>query len=124
MSDGVYQNDIDNSNVPKLNQYNFENIFKVYTDDDSGSYFYNIANSIFFPDELSQDVYTIYKVPGKGISWNYLSYINYGTIKLWWLLCALNNVDNPMIFPDPGSEVKILKPSVLRDVLQQIQQAK
>lgn len=122
MNTGQFQNDI--NNTPRLNQYNFENIFKVYTDDDTESLYYNISNSLFFPNELSLDTYFNYHVPGKGLSWNYLSYIHYGTIRLWWLLCALNNVDNPMIFPAPGSYIKVLKPNVLRDVLQQIQQAK
>jgi hypothetical protein len=124
MSDdiGQYQNDIDN--LARLNQYSFENIFKVYSDDETGSYYYNIANTIFFPEDISQDVYTTYRVPGRDMSWTNLSYIHYGTIRLWWLLCALNNVDNPMIFPEPGSEIKILKPSSLRDVMQQIQQSK
>lgn len=121
MADGVFQNDLDN--VPRLNQYNFENIFKVYPDDD-GSLYYNLSNSLFFPSELSLDTYFNYQVPGKGMSWNYLSYIHYGTIRLWWLLCSLNGVDNPMDFPVPGSYVKVLRPNVLRDVLQQIQQAK
>ena len=122
MSDGQYQNEL--SNVPRLTQYNFENIFKVYTDEDTGSLYYNITNSIFFPEEISQDAYFLYRVPGKGLSWTYLAYIHYGTIKLWWLLCALNNVDNPMIFPEAGSDIKVLSPNVLRDILQQIQQAK
>lgn len=124
MSDltGQYQNDIDN--VSRLTQYNFENLLKVYSDSDTGSYYYNLSNSIFFPSDLSQDVYFNYQVPGAGLSWMYLSYIHYGTIRLWWLLCALNDVDNPMIFPTPGTYVKVLLPSVLRDVLQQIQQSK
>jgi len=121
MIDGEYQNNLDN--VPRLNQYNFENIFKVYTDEDD-QYYYNIANSVFFPDDLDPSAYFNYQVLGKGMSWNYISYIHYGTIRLWWLLCVLNNVDNPMIFPEGGTTIKILRPNVLRDVLQQIQQSK
>lgn len=121
ITDGQYQNEIENA--PRINQYNFENLFKVYSGDD-GSYYYNLSNSIFFPEDLSQDVYFEYRVPGKGMSWTYLSYIHYGTIKLWWLLCALNNIDNPMEFPTPGTDIKVLRPNVLRDVLQQIQESK
>ena len=121
-NDGQYQNDIDN--VPRLNQYNFENLLKVYTDDDTESYYYNLSNSVFFPEDMSLDAYFSYQIPGKGMSWTYLSYIHYGTIRLWWLLCALNNVDNPMIFATPGTFIKVLRPNVLRDVLQQIQQSK
>jgi hypothetical protein len=122
MSDGQYQNDIDN--VPRLTQYNFENMFKVFTDEDTSSYYYNLSNSLFFPADLSLDTYFNYQIPGRGMSWTYLSYIHYGTIRLWWLLCALNGVDNPMEFPTPGTFVKVLRPNVLRDVLQQIQQSK
>lgn len=121
MADGQYQNDLDN--VPRLNQYNFEQLFKVYTDD-TGSLYYNIANSLFFPPDMAVETYFNYQVPGKGMSWNYLSYIHYGTIRLWWLLCSLNDVDNPMDFPAGGTFIKVLRPNVLRDVLQQIQQSK
>lgn len=121
-TDGVYQNDLEN--VPRINQYNFENLFKVYSDDTDGSYYYNISNSLFFPEDLSKDVYYEYRVKGNGMSWTYLSYIHYGTIKLWWLLCSLNNVDNPMDFPKGGTIIKVLHPTVLRDVMRQIQENK
>ena len=116
---GQYQNNI--SGLDRLTTYDFENIFKVYFDPDTQSYYYNIANSIFFPDNLSQDTYFLYKVPGNNMSWNYLSYIHYGTISLWWLLCILNDIDDPMIFPEPGTNIKVLIPDVLRDIIQQIQ---
>jgi len=118
-TNGLHQNDI--PELPRLTQYNFENLFKVYTDIDD-LYYYNITNSIFFPDDIANDAYFNYRISGSNISWTYLSYIHYGTIKLWWVLCTLNNVDNPMILPEPGTFVKILKPNALRDVLQQIQQ--
>jgi len=118
-TNGLHQNDI--PELPRLTQYNFENLFKVYTDRDD-LYYYNITNSIFFPDDIANDAYFNYRISGSNISWTYLSYIHYGTIKLWWVLCTLNNVDNPMILPEPGTFVKILKPNALRDVLQQIQQ--
>jgi len=118
-TNGLHQNDI--PELPRLTQYNFENLFKVYTDRDD-LYYYNITNSIFFPDDIANNAYFNYRISGSNISWTYLSYIHYGTIKLWWVLCTLNNVDNPMILPEPGTFVKILKPNALRDVLQQIQQ--
>lgn len=118
-TNGLHQNDI--PELPRLTQYNFENLFKVYTDIDD-LYYYNITNSIFFPDDIANDAYFNYRISGSNVSWTYLSYIHYGTIKLWWILCTLNNVDNPMILPEPGTFVKILKPNALRDVLQQIQQ--
>ncbi len=118
-TNGLHQNDI--PELPRLTQYNFENLFKVYTDRDD-LYYYNITNSIFFPDDIANDAYFNYRISGSNVSWTYLSYIHYGTIKLWWILCTLNNVDNPMILPEPGTFVKILKPNALRDVLQQIQQ--
>lgn len=119
-NEGQHQNNI--SELPRLTQYNFENLFKVYTDIEN-QYYYNVTNSIFFPDDIANDAYVNYRVIGSNMSWTYLSYIHYGTIKLWWILCALNNVDNPMILPEPGTFIKILKPNALRDVLQQIQQS-
>ena len=121
-NDGKFQNDIDG--LDKLTTYNLENIFRVYFDVDNNTHYYNICNTVFFPDELDQSMYTTYRVTGKGISWTYLSYIYYGTIKLWWLICMVNNIDNPIILPEPGKELKILTPDAVRIVLQEIQQNK
>jgi hypothetical protein len=120
INDGQYQNAI--TALPKLTMYDFENIFKIYLDDSTQTLFYNIASTLFFPSNLAKGAYYIYKVTGNNMSWTYLSHILYGTIDLWWVLCILNNVNNPMIFPAPGTNLNVLTPDTLRMVIQQIQQ--
>jgi hypothetical protein len=43
------------------------------------------------------------------------------SVKLWWLICAVNNIQNPVIHPEPGTVIKILNVQVAREVLSQIE---
>ena len=49
--DGEYQNDI--SQLPKLNMYRYEKIFKLYQTADN-QYFYNLIQSVFLPEKLDK----------------------------------------------------------------------
>ena len=110
------------NNIPELEGLNpsrYENIFKIYKDSDS-LYFYNILNNIIVPDDIDQQFYYTIKV-NRRIPWTTLSYEQYATIDLWWLICLLNKIDNPVKFAEPGTELKILKRSYLPTILNIIQ---
>lgn len=122
MPDPQNQNDIDV--LPKLNAYNYENLFKVYRDSDSEPYYYNILNTVALPEELDPAVYYDYKVAGPFISWTNLSFKVYATIKLWWIICLANNITNPTQYPEAGITLKIIRPEYVREILASIKQAK
>ena len=51
-----------------------------------------------------------------------ISYKLYNTIQLWWLICAVNGIVNPVVFPLANTELMVLKPQYVRGVLQAIKQ--
>lgn len=113
----VKQNNI--PELPYLENFRYENLFNVYqTADDK--YFYNLLSKVNFPEEIDETFYTIYTVPNDSVSWTFISNKFYGTTLLWWLICSANKIQNPVYFPAPGTELKILNPSVVRNIIQQV----
>ena len=117
MDFGIKQNNIYGLN--KLDDHKYENIFNVYIDDNY--YFYNIMNTISFENLDNEEYYYYYKVD-RSLPWTIISYENYKTIHLWWLICICNNVYNSTSFPEVGTILKIIKPDYVSDVLDQISQ--
>jgi hypothetical protein len=105
--------------LPKLSVYRYENFFNIYNDQDSDARFYNFLKSInIFPatNTSAEIEYTI----EYGDSWTNISYKNYNTIDLWWLVCEYNQIKNPVIMPEAGTKIKILKAEYVSFVLSEI----
>jgi hypothetical protein len=117
--DGTKQNNI--QELPPLTSYQLENLFNVYRNDTN--YFYNLINTVNFPTDVASSLYTIYTVPNDNLPWTYISFKNYGTMDLWWLICSANNIQNPIVFPKAGTELKVLIPSVVSAILTSIKQS-
>jgi hypothetical protein len=114
---GKQQNDI--PDLFPLDSTRYENIFKLYKDPNS-IYFYNILNNIIVPDNIDQQFYYIIKLNRK-IPWTTISYEQYGTIDLWWFICLVNKINNPIKFVEPGAELKVIRKNYLATVLNIIQ---
>lgn len=113
---GNYQNKIDNLKPLKATRY--ENIFKLYTNNDS-QYYYNLLQSIYLPENINEE-FVYYQLVNESLPWTIISFNAYKTIDLWWLICLTNNIYNPVKFPDKGSLIKIIKPSYVNTVLNEI----
>ena len=113
--DGEYQNNIES--LPNLDEYKFENLFKVY--DIDNYYVYNIINSLKFDKEIDNTYYYEWTV-NRPLPWTIISYIHYDTINLWWLICIFNEIQNPVQFVETGTRLKIFKPSYVRLIIDQI----
>lgn len=113
---GKYQ--IEVPNLPKLQNTRYENIFKIYYDED-GYPFYNLNKSIVFPQNLDPSLYNlaVYDAP---LHWPILSYKLYQTIYLWWMITEVNNIRNPFILPEIGTTLRYIKPEYVQFVLGQI----
>jgi len=107
------QSDIDE--LPKLNSDNMEIIFNMYQDE-NGLYFYNLFQSIVFPQDLPSNLFTAYIVI-YGDTWPFISYKTLGSPNLWWLLMLANNIMNPTILPEVGSKIKVPIESVVSAIL-------
>ena len=103
----------------KLSPQHYENIFNVYEDSEIG-YFYNLLRTVNFPEELRPDVYDIYIVEPQD-TWPSISWKAYKTIFLWWSICAVNNIMNPTQMPPAGTQIKVLTPLYLRNILSNLQ---
>jgi len=110
------QNNI--SNLPKVSLYRYENFLNVYKDD-NGFYFYNLLRSInLFPADNSE-VEDVYNTTFND-TWHLISYKYYNTMELWWLVCAYNQIENPVKMPTPGTQIKLLKSSYVGTVISEL----
>lgn len=112
------QNDLSDITY-ELSPQNYEQIFNVYTDDVTGNtpfYFYNLLRTINIPANLSTSTYDTYTAKLND-TWPIIAWYSYQNVKLWWLVCATNQIINPLVQPVAGQELKILKPVYVRDIL-------
>jgi len=105
-------------NLPRLNSTKYENIFNIYTDVDN-KYYYNLLQTIAFPDNLPNSFFIQYVV-GNQDAWSLISYKMYNTIDLWWIILLANAITNPLEPLIPGTVLKIPNAAIVQDVLAQI----
>lgn len=113
--DGEYRNNI--SELPKLSEYKYEKLFRVYNIDNY--YIYNIINTLNFNKDIDKDYYYNWEV-NRPLPWTTISYIHYDDINLWWLICIFNNIQNPIKFAETGTVLKIFKTEYVRKIIDQI----
>lgn len=113
---GNYQNNI--PELQPLNNFRYENIFKMYKDKGS-KFYYNITKKITLPSDLDPSQFLYYPVK-KRMPWTMISFNIYQTIELWWLLCIVNNIQNPVDQPKSGTIIKALRPDLVTSVLNDI----
>ena len=106
------------SQLGNLDSSSYENVFNMYKDE--GEFFaYNILKTVHFPEDMDTDFFYYYRTTGSD-PWTKLSFDHYGTIKLWWLICLANKIMNPVILPDAGTVIRVLKPIYISEVIDQI----
>jgi len=114
----MYRNEIDE--LENLSEYKYENIFKVFQTETNKYYYYNITRTVrVATEDLDKTFYYKHKV-NRSISYTALSYSIYGTIDLWWLICIINSIDDPVSFITPGTEIKLIKPKQVRNIIDTI----
>ena len=114
---GDYQRDI--YTLPKLSEYRYENFLKIYVTKDN-QYCYNLQSfSVHFLDEI--DTSTYYEIQiSKSMPWTAISYNEYRTMDLWWLIMVVNKINNPLEFPKSGTILKILLPKYVKTVISKL----
>jgi hypothetical protein len=110
------QNDI--QDLPQLTSERYENIFNVYQTTD-GYYYYNILSKVSILDTIDPSIIMYFKIP-KLMPWTNISFLIYGTQYLWWLLCALNKIQNPVRVLQPGTVIAAINPTYVKNVLDEI----
>lgn len=105
------------TDLPRLTNENYENIFNVFTDD--GRYYYNLLQTIAFPQNLPSGYFDLYNI-AYGDTWPFISYKNYNTPNIWWLILLANNIKNPIESLTVGTQIKIPKIEVVRIIISQL----
>ena len=62
-------------------------------------------------------------IVAEGDRWDLLSYRNYGTTELWWLIAIFNNVVDPFETMQVGQILTIIQPEYLQEVLLALRRA-
>lgn len=122
MIEQLTQNQIED--LPDIDTDRYENIFNVYKidkDDETSYYYFNILKKITIDtDNIDPGVFKYVKIT-KPIPWTTLSYDNYRTQHLWWLILATNKIINPLELPQTGNIYKIIRREYVSTILSQIQ---
>ena len=106
------------SALDRLNSDRMENIFNVYQEAD-GMYYYNLLQTISFPEDLPPTLFTTYNVK-YGDTWPFISFKTLNTPNRWWMILLVNNIQNPLEPLVPGTTIKIPIEAVVREILSKI----
>lgn len=103
----MYHNEI--PELESISSQRYENVFNMSQTEDNGYYFYNLIKSVRLTyDDLDEVYFFKFKVD-RVIPYTALSFNIYGTTDLWWLICVINGIDDPVKFVEPGVTLKIIK---------------
>jgi hypothetical protein len=111
------QNEI--RSLPNLHEFLYQNIFNIYVEGDN-HYSYNILKKIKIPKNIPENMVTYIHVRGS-MTWTQISFLEYGTIDLWWLICAASGIINPVHNPEPGTILRVISPKTVRVILDEIE---
>ena len=104
-------------NFEKIPLEAMENLFNIYLNEDN-EYYYNIMRTVNIEglDNIDMSYFETY-IYKEQDSWTVLSYKFYGTTRLWWLICKVNNIFNPFERPVEGTKIIYLKPEVVNNIV-------
>ena len=118
MKEELYKGHNEVTEIGDLPSSAYEAIFNMYKD--QGEFFaYNILKTVQFPRDMDEDLFYYALITGNH-TWAKLSFDHYGTIQLWWLICLTNKIMNPVLLPEPGTTIKVLKAQYVSEVMDQI----
>ena len=108
----------------KLNsqdEFKLERIFDVYKQHGAKHFYYNILNTVNFPERIAPNSYTNHYTK-VGETWTNISYTYYKRIDLWWIIAAMNRIDDTFSEIQGGTKLMIPKPEVIRLIIDEIKQ--
>lgn len=117
---GVFRKDI--TFLESIPSVSYENIFRMYATEntvDNNFLYYNILNSVYFPANLPSSIFYTIEI-NKRLPWTAISYNEYRTTDLWWIIALANNIYNPIHYPAPGTKLKVIKPEYIKLIFDEI----
>lgn len=115
----------DNSNLKKLDYRSLANIFNIYNTKklvgNTKIYNLNRTANIVGLDNIAEGNYFEYVIE-TGDTWPLISFKNYGTIKLWWLVLKMNGFVDPTVDPEIGTVLRLLDENLVNQLLTAIRE--
>ena len=114
------QNNI--SILSSLPKNRFENIFNVYEAQkgEDKYFFYNLGKKINLDlSDTDSRAFKYIKV-NRRLPWTSISYQEYKTQHLWWLILAANNINNPIILPKIGDVLRVIRNEYIDSILSEL----
>ena len=115
----------DNNNLKKLDYRSLANIFNVYNtkkiEGNTKIYNLNRTVNVLGLDNIAEGNYFEYVVETSD-TWTLISYKNYGTIRLWWLVLKMNNIIDPTQDPEVGTVLRLLNENLVNTLLTAIRE--
>ena len=106
-------------NLSKDQEFKLERIFTVYKQQGGKHFYYNLFNSVRFPETINKNIYTIYHTQPNE-TWTLLSYKHYGRIDLGWIIASINNIDDTFTPLENGTKLMIPTPAAVRQIIDTI----
>jgi len=100
-------------------EFALERIFTLYKDIGGKQFYYNILRKIDFPVNMASGLYEIYHVR-PGDTWVNISFKAVKSTRLWWLIAAMNQIDNTFLPPEVGKKLKVPTPVAVRTIIDNI----
>jgi hypothetical protein len=108
--------------LKNLSKNRYENIFNLYETqkDDTKYYHYNLGKKITIDvSNVDPSVFKYIKIDRR-LPWTTISYQEYKTQHLWWVILAVNNIINPVNLPKIGEVLRIVKNEYIDSIVNQI----
>lgn len=100
----------------RLNRNNLANILIQFTDKNGNLVFNNNDTLSIDLSDTGTSLYTNYVVCEKD-TYQTIAYKFYGTVRLWWLVAKMNNINDATKLPTLGTVIRVLNPEFLNTVL-------
>ena len=100
-------------------EFKLERIFNVYKQSGGKYFYFDLLNTINFPDDLDTKTFDVYFTQANE-PWTMISYKHYNRIDLWWLVACLNRIDDTFTLLPAGTKLMIPKPEVVRLIIDEI----
>ncbi len=108
-------------NLSKDQEFKLERIFDVYKQAQGKYFYYNLFNTVKFPENIDRQLFTTYHTKPNE-AWTIISYKHYGRIDLWWMIACLNNIDDTFLPQPPGSKLMVPTPAAVRLFINKIKE--
>lgn len=107
----------------KLNNLSMLRMFNILRDTDDKQYFVNIFRTFELEESLYRSIiyFISYEISDEDRFLDNVSYINYDTPYLWWIIALINNVQNPFEDIDIGDNIKVLKNIYISTLLNDVE---